>query len=51
MDWLMEVPSAAIPMSRAQQPRFEYACHEGNYGMEAMLRAARAADDVAKQGD
>ena len=27
----------------AQQP-FEYACHEGNYGMENMLNAARKAE-------
>ena len=32
----------------AQQP-FEYACHEGNYGMENMLNAARKAErDAAK---
>ena len=26
------------------QPPFEYACHEGNYGMPNILRGARAAD-------
>jgi hypothetical protein len=24
------------------QPVFEYACHEGNYGLQAILSAARA---------
>ena len=28
----------------ASQPPFEYACHEGNYGLKDMLSAARAAD-------
>ena len=27
----------------SQQP-FEYACHEGNYGLRNILSAARAAD-------
>ena len=35
----------------AQQP-FEYACHEGNYGIENMLNAARKAErDGAAGGD
>ena len=36
--------TAAIPMMRSADPIFEYACHEGNYGMANMLRAGRAAD-------
>ncbi len=36
--------TAAIPMKRSVDPIFEYACHEGNYGMANMLRAGRAAD-------
>jgi hypothetical protein len=31
------------------QPPFEYACHEGNYGMTNMLSAARAEEAAAKQ--
>ena len=27
---------------RRQQPVFEYACHEGNYGLQSILSAARA---------
>ena len=33
--------TAAIPMKRATAPLFEYACHEGNYGMRNMLSGAR----------
>ncbi len=45
--WWTRPWSAAIPMKKAEQPMFEYACNEGNYGMEGMLRAARAADQIA----
>jgi len=34
--------TAQIPMTKAQGPLFEYACHEGNYGMSGMLSGARA---------
>jgi len=27
---------------------FEYACHEGNYGLPAILRGARAAEAAAR---
>jgi hypothetical protein len=33
--------SASIPMARTEQPVFEYACHEGNYALEGVLRGAR----------
>jgi len=36
--------TVAIPMKRSVDSVFEYACHEGNYGMANMLRAGRAAD-------
>src|SRR5207244_3595968 len=36
--------SAELPMLHADGPLFEYACHEGNYGMENTLKGARAAD-------
>ncbi len=36
--------TAAIPMRRSEQPIFEYACHEGNYGMRNMLAGARAGE-------
>jgi hypothetical protein len=31
-------------MSRLNAPIYEFACHEGNYALENMLRAARIAD-------
>jgi hypothetical protein len=31
------------------QPPFEYACHEGNYGMSNMLSAARAEEAAARE--
>jgi hypothetical protein len=35
-------------------PIYEYACHEGNYGMEGILSGARAIDkataEAAKRG-
>jgi hypothetical protein len=34
--------TAQIPMTKALGRIFEYACHEGNYGMEGMLAGARA---------
>ncbi len=33
-----------LPMQRNELEMFEYACHEGNYSMDAMLGGARAAD-------
>ena len=32
---------AVVPMSKVTAQVYEYACHEGNYGMGNMLRAAR----------
>jgi hypothetical protein len=34
--------TVSVPMTRMDAPIFEYACHEGNYGMEGILRGARA---------
>ncbi len=34
--------SGMIPMKRSDGPIFEYACHEGNYGMFNLLAGARA---------
>jgi hypothetical protein len=34
--------SAQIPMNRISGPILEYACNEGNYGMEGILSGARA---------
>ena len=34
--------TVALPMSRTADRIFEYACHEGNYALEGILRGARA---------
>ena len=36
--------SYRLPMVKSEFPMFEYACHEGNYSMDAMLGGAQAAD-------
>ena len=33
-----------LPMTRSNEPIYEYACHEGNYAMPNMLKGARAAE-------
>ena len=39
--------TAQIPMKRSDGPLFEYACHEGNYGMHNLLAGARADEKAA----
>ena len=34
--------TVAVLMRRSDEPIFEYACHEGNYGLLNILRGARA---------
>ena len=34
--------TAAVPMKRTELPLYEFACHEGNLGLEGILRGARA---------
>ncbi len=41
--------SAIIPMQQSDGPMFEYACHEGNYGMFNLLSGARAQDQAEKK--
>ena len=41
--------TAQIPMKRSDGPLFEYACHEGNYGMFNLLAGARADEQAAAQ--
>ena len=38
-----------IPLTRASGPLYEYACHEGNYSMEGILKGARAQEKAAAQ--
>jgi hypothetical protein len=45
--------SVEIPMLKSDLPIYEYACHEGNYGMFGLLSGARAVEgqvDTAKRG-
>ena len=39
--------SLMIPLRRSHDPLYEYACHEGNYGMAGILAGARAAERAA----
>ena len=39
--------TVGIPMRKSELPIFEYACHEGNYGMVGMLAGARAEEKAA----
>ena len=41
--------SGRLPMNRSSLPLYEYACHEGNYGMENLLRGARAEEQESLQ--
>ncbi len=34
--------TVALPMTKTDGPLFEFACHEGNYGLTNILSAARA---------
>jgi hypothetical protein len=36
--------TAAFPLTKSQVPVYEYACHEGNYSLETVLRGARNAE-------
>ena len=40
--------TASVPMVRIDGPIFEYACHEGNYGMGGILRGARAEEQAVE---
>ncbi|HJN42799.1 MAG: hypothetical protein QGI10_07025 [Vicinamibacterales bacterium] len=36
--------TVAVPMRRSDEPMYEYACHEGNYGLLNILTGARVAE-------
>ena len=38
-----------LPMRQSNLPMFEYACHEGNYGMDGTLTGARAIEQSSGQ--
>ena len=41
--------TASVPMVRSDQAMYEYACHEGNYGMYGILTGARAEEKAAEE--
>ena len=41
--------TAAIPLRRSEEPMYEYACHEGNYGLLNILRGAREDERAASE--
>ena len=43
--------TAEIPMQRSDLPLFEYACHEGNYGMTNLLAGARVQEREAAEAE
>jgi hypothetical protein len=42
--------TVAAPMVQIEGPIYEYACHEGNYAVPNMLRAARAQEQTGAAG-
>lgn len=54
-EWTIDDPStftdkitAIVPMTKVAGQLYEYACHEGNYGMENILRGERIAERTAQ---
>ena len=41
--------TVAYPFTQLHSPIYEYACHEGNYGMEGILTGGRAEDEAASR--
>ena len=41
--------TAVIPMSKSDDPIYEYACHEANYAMTGILAGARAEEKAAEE--
>jgi len=43
--------TALVPMSKSEGEIYEYACHEGNYGMTNLLSGARAEEKAAEEAE
>jgi hypothetical protein len=41
--------TAVVHMTKSQDQMYEYACHEGNYGMFGILNGARADEKAAEE--
>ncbi|MEQ8313678.1 MAG: hypothetical protein RL839_11945 [Gammaproteobacteria bacterium] len=57
-EWTLESPStftdkitAIVPMTKVAGQLYEYACHEGNYGMVNILRGQRMEERRASEGN
>lgn len=55
-EWTIDDPStftdkmtAIVPMTKVAGQLYEYACHEGNYGMTNIIRGARAQEALAAE--
>ncbi|MEX0964628.1 MAG: hypothetical protein WDZ52_11380 [Pseudohongiellaceae bacterium] len=55
-EWTLDDPStfsdkitAIVPMTKVAGQLYEYACHEGNYGMQNILRGERMAEKMAQE--
>jgi hypothetical protein len=42
--------TAQVPLTKTEGPIYEYACHEGNYALEDILKGARAEEAAAAAG-
>jgi hypothetical protein len=47
--WYTKAWTASIPMSKVEGPIYEYACHEGNYGLPNILAGHRQEEREAAQ--
>lgn len=43
--------SAKLPLQRTDEPVFEYACHEGNYGLVGIMEGWRRFESMGLNGD
>jgi len=57
-EWTIDDPStftdkitAVVPMTKVAGQLYEYACHEGNYGMTNILRGERMTEQRAAEGE
>ena len=47
--WYTQSWTAAIPMTQVEGPLYEYACHEGNYGLPNILAGHRQEEGAPKR--
>jgi hypothetical protein len=43
--------TAMIPLRPSKKAVYEYACHEGNYGLESILAGARREEQAAENAE